>query len=429
MIAKYIIFIFEDMPRIPLTILATLLYLCAWGQSRTDSLLENLIRRHASPHLQHILQHPDSFRYQLIYTQIDRDKRNRPHFRNYYFHVDADSYFNPASTVKLPVAVLALEKLHELGVRGLDMHTPMLTDSAREGQVTAYTDSTSENGLPSVAHYIKKIFLVSDNNAYNRLYEFVGQRAIHEKLWARGYPGVRIVRRFMRLDEEGNRHTNPIRFVREDGRLLYAQPAAYCTLRFDFSKKIRIGNAHMDRNGQLVHAPFDFTKQNYFPLESLQRLLQTVLFPESVPRSQRFKLTKNDYRFLYHYMSAYPSEADYPRYDRKRYFDSYTKFFLFKSGQSEIPPHIRVFNKTGWSFGFLTDVAYIVDFRNNVEFMLTGTLYVNRDGVLNDDHYEYETEGYPYFKEVGNIIYQYELARKRERAPDLKRFADARKYK
>lgn len=413
------------MTRISLTLIATFLLLSAWAQPKSDSLLEALIRRHASPMLQHILQYPDSFRYQLIYTQIDRDRHNRPHFKHYYFNVSADNYFNPASTVKLPIALLSLEKLHALHKRGLNMYTTMLTDSSYPGQVKVYADATAQNGLPSIAHYIKKIFLVSDNNAYNRLYEFVGQQTIHENLWAKGYPEVRIVRRFMPLDEEGNRHTNAIRFVK-DNKLVYAQPAAYCALPFDFSKTILLGNAHMDRKDSLIHAPFNFTKQNNFPLEDIQHMMQSVLFPESVPKVQRFKLTKKDYHFLYHYMSALPRESDFPKYDTLEYFDSFTKFFMFKANQGKIPPNIRVFNKTGWAFGFLTDAAYIVDFKNQVEFMLTGTVYVNRDGILNDDRYEYETEGYPFFKEIGNIVYKYELERKRAYIPDLKKFANVR---
>jgi hypothetical protein len=318
-----------------------------------------------------------------------------------------------------------MEKLRALHKKGLNIYTPMLTDSAYPGQVIVHADSTARNGLPSVAHYIKKIFLVSDNNAYNRLYEFVGQQAIHENLWAKGYTQVRIVRRFMPLDEEGNRHTNPIRFMKGN-RLIYAQPAAYCNLPFDFSKTILIGNAHWNRRDSLVQGPFDFTRQNNFPLEDIQHILQSVLFPKSVPKSQRFNLTRADYRFLYHYMSALPRESDFPKYDTVTYFDSFTKFFMFKANQGKIPPYIRVFNKTGWAFGFLTDAAYIVDFKHKVEFMLTGTVYVNRDGVLNDNRYEYETEGYPFFKEIGKAIYQYELERKRTYTPDLQDFAKVR---
>lgn len=391
------------------------------GQSRTDTMLQNLLQREGSPALKHILQCPDSFRYQLIYTQIDRDADNMPHFKNYYLDVDPNKYYNPASTVKLPIALLALEKLHELNIPGLTGNTPMLTDSAWQGQEKVYTDSTAENRLPSIYHYIKRVFLVSDNDAYNRLYEFVGQQRIHERLWAMGYKDMRIVRRFMPLTEEENRHTNPLRFV-ENGRLIYAQPAAYDTLRFDYSRQVTIGQGYLDKNDHLVFLPMDFTKHNNFALEDLQHMLQSVLFPASVAASARFHLTKEDQQFLYRYMSQYPSETLWPKYDTTEYYNSYTKFFFFKDGRQNIPSHIRVFNKAGWSYGFLTDAAYVVDFKHKVEFMLTGNIYVNRDGILNDNKYEYDEEGYPFFREIGEIIYQYELQRRKKYLPNLQQF-------
>jgi hypothetical protein len=272
-----------------------------------------------------------------------------------------------------------------------------------------------------VAHYVKKIFLVSDNDAYSRLYEFNGQQILNERLWQMGYKDIRITRRFVPMNEDENRHTNPIRFVK-DGKLLYAQPAAFNQAPFDFSKKVLVGRAHLNRNDSLINAPFDFTTHNNFPLEDMQQVLQSVLFPRSVPVKQRFNIAEEDYLFLYKYMSELPSESDYPHYDTTEFFDSYTKFFMWKAGKSKIPSYIRAFNKTGWSYGFLTDVTYIVDFKNKVEFMLSGVIYVNSDGVLNDDKYEYEQTGYPFFKEMGNIIYEYELKRKRKFVPDLSAF-------
>lgn len=392
------------------------------AQVKTDAWFSQLLHNTASEPLLHILNNPDSFQYQLIYTQINRDKSNKPSFEHHYMHVDKTQYFNPASTVKMPLAFLALEKLNKMNKPGVNKFTPMLTDSAYNEQTTVLEDSSSENGLPSIAHYIKKIFLVSDNDAYNRLYEFIGQKTINERLWQMGYKDFRITRRFVRATEEENRHTNPIRFVDGAGKLLYKQPAAYNDLSFDFSKKILIGEAHYNRDDSLIHAPMDFTTHNNAPLEDLRQILQSVMFPASVPVRQKFDLTENDYRFLYTYMSKLPTESDYPKYDTTEYFDSYTKFFMFKSGKTKIPAHIKVFNKTGWSYGFLTDIAYIVDFKNKVEFMLSGTIYVNRDGILNDDKYEYEELGYPFFKAVGNIIYQYELERKRKFVPDLTNF-------
>lgn len=379
----------------------------------------SLLYEKASPQLLEILDKPDTFRYQLIYTQIDRDKNNKPHFTHYKLRCNKDEYFNPASTVKMPLAFLALEKLHRMKIAGVNKYTSMLTDSAFSRQTGVTEDTSAANGLPSIAHYIKKVFLVSDNDAYNRLYEFLGQQYINETLWKKGYKNMRITRRFTPMDEEENRHTNPVRFV-EDGKTIYAQPPAYSKIKFDFPQQVLIGRAHYNREEKLIQSPMDFTRHNNAPLEDLQQLLQSVLFPESVRPKQRFKLDKEDYEMLYRYMSQMPSESKHPKYDTSEYFDSYTKF-LFKADRT-IPSYLRVFNKTGWSYGFLTDVAYIVDFKNNIEFMLSAMIYVNSDGILNDDKYEYKETGYPFFKEMGNIFYEYELQRKRERKPDLSKF-------
>ena len=391
------------------------------SQKKDSKFLKDLLWKNGSQQLKNICKQPDTFRFQLIYTKIDRDKNNNPHFKNYYYRINRHEYFNPASTVKMPLAFLALEKINSLEQYGIDKFTPMLTDSSWSAQSAVDSDSSSSNGLPSVAQYIKKIFLVSDNDAYTRLYEFLGQQHINERLWQMGYNDMRITRRFVPMNEEENRHTNAIRFV-EKTNLLYKQPPAYNAASFDFSKKILIGNAHYNRDEVLINEPMDFTTHNNAPLEDLRKILQSVLFPLSVPQKQRFNLTEDDHKFLYQYLSELPYESNHPKYDTSEFFSSYTKFFMFKSGHTPIPSYIRVFNKPGWSYGFLTDVAYIVDFKNKVEFMLSGVIYVNSDGVLNDDKYEYDEIGYPFFKEVGNVIYQYELARKRKHIPDLSKF-------
>ncbi len=413
--------------RIRLTVLLHILFVMTiYAQDKTDPWLRQLLESKASPLLQHVLSNLDSFQYQVIYTQIDRDKNNQPHFTQYYLHVNRDRYFNPASTVKLPAALIALEKLNELKSKGIDKFTPMLTDSSFSAQTAVTKDTTAENGLPSIGQYIKKVFLVSDNDAYNHLYEFDGQSDMNSRLWKKGYTDTRIVRRFVTMTEEENRHTNAIHF-QKDGKTLYTQMPACDTLSFNYSKPVLVGQAHYNRYDSLIHSPMDFTRHNNLPLEDLQQMLQSVIFPASVPAKQRFNLTKEDFSFLYQYMSEYPSESDHPKYDTAEYFNSYTKFFLFKSGKQKIPANMRIFNKPGWSYGYLTDAAYIVDFKNKTEFILSAVIYVNRDGILNDDKYEYNEIGYPFFKEVGEIIYEYDKNRKRLNQPDLKRFKVAYK--
>jgi hypothetical protein len=391
------------------------------AQKKSDGWLERLLRENTNPTIDHVLDNPDSFQYQIIYTRIDRDKTNKPSFTNYFLNVDRRRYFYPASTAKLPVALLALEKLNELKTPDLNMNSTMLTDSAYSGQTRVINDSTSATGMPSVANYIRKIFLVSDNDAYNRLYEFLGQQQLNEKLWKKGYTDVRITHRFVPLTAGENKHTNPIRFMSGD-KMVYKQPAVYSKLRLDTTHRIFVGERYLDKEERLINSPMDFTFKNRLPLEDLQRMLQSVLFPESFTQQQRFNLTDEDRRFVLRYMSQLPSETSFLAHDTAEFFDSFTKFYFFRAGKSKIPSHIRVFNKAGWSYGFLTDAAYIIDLKNNVEFMLTGTIYTNSDGILNDDHYEYEQVGYPFFKAVGEMIYQYELKRPRKYAPDLSAF-------
>ncbi|MFN2456780.1 MAG: serine hydrolase [Chitinophagaceae bacterium] len=383
-------------------------------------MLRDILAANKNEVFQQVLQHPQTYRLQIIYTQINRGKKNKPAFKNFYYNYAPDLYWNPASTVKLPLALLALEKLNTMKVKGVNKYTPMQFDSSYERQVALYKDSTSQKGLPSIAHFIKKAFLISDNDAYNRLYQFVGQQNINRSLHEKGYKNIRIIRQFMGFTAEQNRHTNQVRFTKEGGSTIYMQPAAYNTDSFYFPHEIKVGKAYYSR-GTLVNAPIDFTAANNIPLEDLQQILQSVLFPSSVSARQRFNLTKDDYTFLYQYLSQYSSETNYPKYDEHKFYNSYAKFF-FRDSLHQPPSYIRVFNKVGWAYGFLTDASFVADFKNKVEFMLSATVYVNSDEILNDDKYDYGAIGYPFLYQLGQTIYQYELKRNRRYKPDLSSF-------
>src|SRR5690606_31530050 len=153
----------------------------------------------------------------------------------------------------------------------------------------------------------KKALLGSDNDAYNRMYEFVGQAEINRSLHAKGYPNVRITHRFVALTEEENRCTNPIRFVSENGDLILSQPPACNTDSFDFSRVEMVGRAHY-RRGVLIEEPMNFSRKNRVPLRDLHNILLSVMFPEDVAADRRFQLTDDDYQFMYQYLSQFPGE-------------------------------------------------------------------------------------------------------------------------
>jgi len=369
-----------------------------------------------------VLNDPERYRVQVMYTQIDRDADNKPVFKTFVYRVNPGEYFYPASTVKLPVAALALEKLHRLNRPGLNRDTTLLTDADKDFESVAESDATAPNGLPSVGQYIRKILLVSDNDSFNRLYEFLGQQAINERLRELRYFDTRIIHRLeSSLSEEENRWTNPVRFVNGD-EVVYEQAGAYSAASFRGGQPELLGVAEMV-DGERLERPKDFSGKNAYALLDQHEFIRNLVFPGSARPQSRLDIDEDQYRFLYHYMSMYPGESGIEAYsDPEKYPDGYVKFLMFGGDAKTIPPYIRIFNKPGDAYGFLTDAAYIVDFKNKIEFILSATIYTNENQTFNDDHYEYEEVGLPFMKNLGQAIYEIELGRKREHAPDLDRF-------
>ena len=366
-----------------------------------------------------VLASPNTYRLQLVYTQIDRDQNGIPHFTNHTLYADADYYFNPASMVKMPLAFLAIEKLYELNQPGVNKYTRMQFDSNYQRQVAMYADSSAQNKKPSIAHFVKRAFLISENDPYNRLYQFMGQGPTNQKLLAKGYSSTKITKQFMGYTDDQNRHTNGIQFMDEKGLPILKLDPQYNKDSFQFGAPILIGDAHWNSKDQVVNAPFDFTRHNNISLEDMQKMLQSIIFPASVPKQNRFNMTEADRLFLLQYLSQYPSETNYPKYDSAHFYDSYVKFF-FQDSTHSMPKHIRVFNKVGWAYGFLTDVSYVLDTKNNIDYMLSATVYVNSDGVVNDSKYDEETVGFPFLNKIGTAFYEYELKRPRKFKPVLK---------
>ena len=65
----------------------------------------------------------------------------------------------------------------------------------------------------------------------------------------------------------------------------------------------------------------------------------------------------------------------------------------------------------GQSYGFVYDVAYFKDTKNGIDFFLSTVIYTNSSEVVGNNGYEYDTIGLPFLKDLGRIIYRYELDR------------------
>ena len=165
----------------------------------------------------------------------------------------------------------------------------------------------------------------------------------------------------------------------------------------------------------------DFSKKNRIGIEDLHKILISLVFPGKVKATERFNITEADRLFVLKYMSQYPTESLYPPYaaDTVNYWPAYCKFLLYGAEKKPLPENIRIFNKVGDAYGQMIDVAYVADYKNKIEFFISAVIYCNSDGILNDDKYDYDSIGKPFMKNLGNVIYDYEMKRKYKTRPDL----------
>ena len=383
-----------------------------------DSLLVALMKQNPNNYAS-LLADPGQYRIQILYTQINRDKNNIPHFKEYSYRLNPNEYFYPASTVKFPLSVLALEKLNDLKITGLNKASTAIYDSVTARQETIYNNPYAIDGRQTIEQAIKEVLVVSDNNAANRLYEFLGQEYIHSQLANKGYPEVYIRNRLeLGRTPVENRQTQSVQFYDANNKLIYTQPAQNNLGKLPYYN-VLIGNGYLNGQDSLINAPLNFSEKNRISLSDLHHIMQSVIFPDQTASKQRFNLSNEDRKFLLQWMHTTPTESSYPTYDSSEYYPAYAKFIMLGSEKGPIPSNIKIFSKAGDAYGFLLDNTYIIDTDAKVEFMLSAVIYVNADGILNDNTYDYRTSGLPFMKNLGNTIYNYELGRKRVFSPNF----------
>ena len=371
-------------------IIITLLFL-EFGCSSTKKNILTTTLSSDNPKIKNVISNPELFELQIIYTQIFRDKNNRVSFKDYTYHLNADNYFYPASTVKFPIAILALEKLNTIENTSND------TQYLIEGQTRKLR----------FAEEITKVFAVSDNEASTNLLEFAGFDYVNESMAAKGLTPFKLSHR-LSTSNPGDTKTKAVTLYKENAATVNLPAFTNKSNEALKLNNLKKGIGYM-KNDKLINEPLDFTKKNYYPLETLHNTMKRIVFPEVFKESERFKISEKDREFILFSMQNLPRNAGF---DPEKYEDGYCKFFMFGDTKENIPSNIKIYNKVGNAYGTLIDCAYIVDVENKVEFIVSATLLVNKDKIFNDDKYEYDTVGLPFLGELGRQLYAKNLKQK-----------------
>ena len=236
----------------------------------------------------------DAWKGKLLIVHLLENK-NPVEFRHYYYNSlyidsnkndimdDADKgFFNPGSTVKTAVVLIALERLRELGFQ-------------REAEYRILGSDTWFR----IDDDIRRIFLISDNDAANRLLLFVGLPRFNERMRAKGFESY-IINRF--IANQGMGVASPAHEVRFNGqaRLELAMDAPlqpYPCLEFgttpgNCSTATELARVFM----RLVQPEFFSEEQRFRLYDSDSSWLQAVMV--KVPQSGGFDFPPNYCRFI-----------------------------------------------------------------------------------------------------------------------------------
>ena len=395
--------------RLPIISIAIFLFCCVLGcnsKPKNSSLLLEILKDSKESIIKKVQSDLNTHEVQILYTRIHRDSSGLPKFERHNFQVNSKQYFYPASTVKFPVAILALQKIRKLQSQGIPVTADTPFKVLFSENLIKKTDSTHPKNNLTIAHLIKKIFLVSDNMAYNYLFDFIGSDDANKAIHNIGITNFNLSHKFS--DSENENSTPRFIFFNQKGDTIYNQAPIISNQKI---KNTNLGGVLKGKgyikDGILIGESMDFSEKNYVSISALHQILERIIFPKLFSKKKQFTIEPEDYFFLRYWMSRTPNEVTIPFYDRETFFDSYCKFFIYGDKKGEMTNNIRIYNKVGLAYGTATDVAYVKD-SNGVEFFLTATILTNKNEIFNDNTYEYDELGIPFLAAVGREIYKFE---------------------
>ena len=361
--------------------------------SSTTNPIELIIKKR-EPQLKPIYKNKENHNLQILYTKVVRDSLGMPSFIQHDYQADNNVYFYPASTMKLPIVALTLQKINELRNTGINITVESKILLLSADQIT--TETTFKD-------LISKVFLVSDNSASNILINFLGYNYFNQQMREKGLNTIVLNHKF-----------NPDPYVKTDWKIY--------TLDRDLISKDEtqeiIEHNNLDNllqgkfqilNGEKVATPFNFKTKNKASLRDLDGVMKRIIYPDLFQEQDRINLSDQDYNFLRYWMSRFTFEDIGIEYQKdSQYFDSYNKFFIYGDSTNTIDRKIRIYNKVGVAYGALTDISYIRDYQKKIEFFLSATIYVNQNQIVNDNIYEYDDVGIPFLAELARQVYKLE---------------------
>ena len=339
----------------------------------------------------------EKYEIQILYTEVSKNTLGQTEFTDFQFQLNDQKYFYPASTIKLPITVMALSKINELRAGGSNIS---LKSKIKLSLINDRKEIIIKDSITSFQNLIADVFLVSDNSASNVLIDFLGYNYFNLSMRNSGYENTYLNHKF-----------NPDPFIDStwiistlDNDIISSKENKITVLASSNISNLKKGKKRFI-DGEIINEPLDFSSKNRSSLTDMHNILKNLIYPEIT--LSKFNLNVEDYDFLRYWMSRLTFEDLGNKYiTNDKFFNSYNKFFIHGIDTVLKKTDIRVYNKIGQAYGTSTDSAYIKNYKEDIEFFLTATIYTNNNEIINDDIYEYSDIAIPFLSKLSNILYK-----------------------
>ena len=374
-----------------------LLAVCSSLLSCNSNPIELVLK--SDPYLKEIIKDKEDYEIQVMLTKVNHNN-TKIDFQNYQYQHDENQYFYPASTIKLPIVVLTLKKINELRSKGSDI---TLKSKIILNNVDNYSNFKLQDSITSFQNLIADIFLVSDNSASNILIDFIGYNYFNDEMQNAGFDRTYLNHKF-----------NPDPYVNSTWQISGLDNNIISSIN-DNQKIIKADDKinGLDKgerryiNGEILDESLNFSEKNRFSITDMHNLIKYIFYPEIFDKANNFNLNVEDYDFIRYWMSRFTYEDIGEKFiGDEKFFETYNKFFIHGDEQSVSNEQIRVYNKIGQAYGTSIDNGLIKNYQNNVEFILTSTIYTNKNKVINDNLYEYDDIAEPFLAKLSRAIYK-----------------------
>lgn len=350
-----------------------------------------------------VLQNREKYRFQFMLTELAEAKSQVFLGQTHDYSVP-NWYFYPASMVKLPIALMSLEKL-----KATNFSTKATLKFKRDFECgnMQFVDESRQKNL-NFETMLRKLIIVSNNRYYNSLYHFVTPEKINEELELHGFDQTNIYKDFTGCEMPLNLKTHGFSLQEKDSTKIYSQESSQLELKefashysYDTTKLL---GSKSEYRGKIVDGPFDFNYNLEYSIRDIHKTSMSLFFPQFTSEKDTWNIREEDRQLLLESMKSVPKdlkEKEY--YNAKKYPDNLYKYVVH-GDDNPVYSSVISYSKMGISYGFVTETAYIIHPETKRQYVLTVSIYVNKNDTVNDGKYEYDELARPFLARFGQLL-------------------------